>query len=85
MNTVQIHLSWQVGRHLVICKRTELFVRGTAPVEVAEEEIIELEAPNGLTAQYNAETSSIGLSWSHNAPVSEAILGNVAVHRVSGR
>jgi len=59
-------------------KRTELFVRGTAPVEVAEEEIIELEAPNSLSAQYNEEASSIDLSWAHNAPVSEAILGNVA-------
>ena len=49
-------------------KRTELFVRGTAPTEMAEEEIIELEAPNGLTAQYDIETNSIGLSWSHNAP-----------------
>lgn len=58
-------------------KRTELFVRGTAPVEVAEEEIIELEAPNSLAAQYNEETSSIDLNWSHNAPVSEAIIGNV--------
>ena len=58
-------------------KRTELFVRGTVPVEIAEEEIIELEAPSGLTAQYDAETSSIALNWSHNAPVSEAILGKV--------
>ncbi len=58
-------------------KRTELFVRGTAPVEVAEEEIIDLEAPNGLRAEFDPETSSVGLSWSHNAPVSEALVGNV--------
>ena len=58
-------------------KRTELFVRGTEPTEMAEEEIIVLEAPNSLTAQYDAETSSIAVNWLHNAPVSEAIVGDV--------
>ena len=58
-------------------KRTELFVRGTKPTEMAKEEIIELEDPSGLTAQYDTETSSVALNWTHNAPVSEAITGEV--------
>jgi penicillin-binding protein 1A len=58
-------------------KRTELFVRGTVPVEVAKEVVIELESPTSLTANYDAESSSVGLNWSHNAPDSNAIEGEV--------
>lgn len=58
-------------------KRTELFVRGTVPTEMAKEEIIELEDPSNLSAQYDPESNSVALNWSHNAPVSEAITGEV--------
>ncbi len=44
---------------------------------MAKEKIIELENPSGLTAQYDTETSSVALNWAHNAPVSEAITGEV--------
>ncbi len=56
-------------------KRTELFVKGTAPTEMAEEVIIELEAPSGLTAQYDINTNSIALNWAHNAPDIEVLDG----------
>lgn len=56
-------------------KRTELFVRGTAPTEMAEEEILELEAPTSLTAQYDIDTNSIELNWAHNAPDTDSIDG----------
>jgi len=49
-------------------KSTELFVRGTAPTEMDEEVITELESPSGLSAQYNAETNSISLNWSYDNP-----------------
>ncbi|MCG7333849.1 PBP1A family penicillin-binding protein [Sporosarcina sp. ACRSM] len=58
-------------------KRTELFVRGTVPTEMAKEEIIELEDPSNLSAQYDPETNSVSLNWTHHAPVSEAITGEV--------
>ncbi|MBE1554145.1 PBP1A family penicillin-binding protein [Sporosarcina limicola] len=61
-------------------RRTELFVRGTAPVEVAEVEeevVIELEAPTSLRTSYVAETTSADLVWSHNAPNSETVEGDV--------
>lgn len=58
-------------------KRTELFVRGTAPVEMAEEEEIELEAPTNLTADYDTELETITLNWSHEAPALELIEGVV--------
>ena len=58
-------------------RRTELFVKGTVPVEVAEEEVIELEAPTGLSANHDAEQDIVTLSWSHTSPVSEAIVGDV--------
>lgn len=49
-------------------KSTELFVRGTVPTEMDEEYITELEAPSGLSAQYDAETNSVSLNWSYDNP-----------------
>ncbi|GKV55404.1 penicillin-binding protein 1A/1B [Sporosarcina sp. NCCP-2222] len=51
----------------------ELFVKGTKPTEVVEEQVTELEAPNGLTADYDANSNSIALSWSHNPPDPELL------------
>lgn len=59
-------------------RRAELFVKGTLPAvtEEVEEEII-LEAPTDLTADYNADSASVELSWSHNEPDSDEIEGDV--------
>lgn len=56
---------------------TELFVRGTVPEEMAEEELTELAAPSDLTAQYDADSNSITLSWNHEDPNEELIDGEV--------
>ncbi|KXH81989.1 PBP1A family penicillin-binding protein [Sporosarcina sp. HYO08] len=58
-------------------RRTELFVRGTVPVEMAKEEVIEIAAPTDLAAQYDVATNSISLSWAHNAPDPELYEGPV--------
>lgn len=64
-------------------KSTELFVRGTVPTEMDEEVITELEAPSGLSAEYDAETNSISLNWSYEDPdafvLPEPIQFNVSV------
>ncbi|MCZ2258374.1 PBP1A family penicillin-binding protein [Sporosarcina sp. G11-34] len=55
-------------------KRTELFVKGSAPVKIAKEEVIKvtgLNAPSGLTANYDADSQSVLLNWNHKAPDSE--------------
>lgn len=44
--------------------RYELFVRGTEPTEVSDV-YDELEAPSGLTAEYDEQSESINLSWNH--------------------
>ncbi|MGG0668182.1 penicillin-binding protein 1A [Sporosarcina koreensis] len=49
-------------------KSTELFVRGTVPTEMDEEVITELDAPSGLTAEYDAESNSVALNWSYDDP-----------------
>ncbi|QTD42149.1 PBP1A family penicillin-binding protein [Sporosarcina sp. Te-1] len=51
----------------------ELFVKGTKPTEVVEETVTELEAPSGLSADYDVNTNSIALSWSHNPPDPELL------------
>ncbi|MFC5603288.1 PBP1A family penicillin-binding protein [Sporosarcina koreensis] len=64
-------------------KSKELFVRGTAPTEMAEETITELEAPSGLSAQYDAESNSVSLNWSYDNPdaymLPEPVQFNVSV------
>ena len=64
-------------------KSTELFVRGTVPTEMDEEVITELEAPSGLSAQYDAETNSVSLNWSYDNPdaylLPEPVQFNVSV------
>jgi len=52
-------------------KRTELFVKGSTPKEVAK--TIKLDAPNNLNANYNQEQNSVSLNWSHKAPDSKVI------------
>lgn len=49
-------------------KSTELFVRGTVPTEMDEEVITELDAPSGLSAEYDAESNSVALNWSYDDP-----------------
>lgn len=52
-------------------KRTELFVKGSTPKEVAK--TIKLDAPTNLNANYNQEQNSVSLNWSHKAPDSKVI------------
>lgn len=57
---------------------TELFVRGTLPTEVVEEEVLtELEAPTNLTADYDDGSQSITLQWNHDAPDDDLFDGTV--------
>ncbi|MHA6259668.1 transglycosylase domain-containing protein [Sporosarcina sp. CAU 1771] len=58
-------------------KRTELFVRGTVPVEVAEVVITEINAPTNLSADYDMESETITLNWVHEAPDPDLIEGDV--------
>ncbi len=44
----------------------ELFVRGTEPSEISQV-YDELEAPSGLSANYDEESNSITLSWQHSS------------------
>lgn len=44
----------------------ELFVRGTEPSEVSQA-YDELEAPSGLSANYDEDSNSITLSWQHSS------------------
>lgn len=64
-------------------KSTELFVRGTVPTEMDEELITELDAPSGLTAEYDAESNSVSLNWSYDNPdaylLPEPVQFNVSV------
>ncbi|MCG7343062.1 PBP1A family penicillin-binding protein [Sporosarcina sp. ACRSL] len=64
-------------------KSTELFVRGTVPTEMDEEYITELEAPSGLSAQYDEATNSVSLNWSYDNPdeylLPEPVQFNVSV------
>ena len=56
----------------------ELFVRGTLPTEIEEKEVLtEIEAPTGLSANYDESSQSISLQWSHNAPDEELFDGAV--------
>ena len=56
-------------------RRTELFVKGTVPKEIAEE--IKLDAPTKLKADYDEKTDSITLKWNHKAPKSKTLKGDV--------
>ncbi|WP_172369370.1 PBP1A family penicillin-binding protein [Sporosarcina jiandibaonis] len=56
-------------------RRTELFVKGTVPKEIAEE--IKLDAPTKLKADYDEKSKSITLKWNHKAPKSKMLKGNV--------
>ena len=68
-------------------KSTELFVRGTVPTEMDEEVITELEAPSGLSAEYDAETNSVSLNWSYDNPDAYLASGACTIQcfRRSGR
>lgn len=57
-------------------KRTELFVKGSVPQEVAKPEVV-LNAPSNLSATFNEENESITLTWEHESPDSELIEGDV--------
>ncbi|MDN4608705.1 transglycosylase domain-containing protein [Sporosarcina highlanderae] len=58
-------------------KSTELFVRGTVPTEMDKEILTELDAPSGLSADYDNESNSVILNWTHNGPDTELLLGPV--------
>lgn len=51
-------------------KRTELFVKGSIPEVVVEEEIT-LNAPSNVNATYNEDADTITLTWDHEAPDDE--------------
>lgn len=55
-------------------KRTELFVKGTVPKEIAVE--LKLDAPTKLKADFDEKTESISLKWNHKKPKSKSN-GNV--------
>ena len=55
--------------------RTELFVKGSVPKQVAK--VIKLDAPTNLSANYDVEQNSVTLNWSHKAPDSKKIKGDV--------
>ena len=59
-------------------RHTELFVKGTLPATIEKvEEDMSLEAPSDLTANYDADSASVQLSWSHNKPDADEIEGDV--------
>ncbi|QUW22141.1 PBP1A family penicillin-binding protein [Sporosarcina sp. Marseille-Q4063] len=55
--------------------RTELFVKGTVPKEIAEE--IKLDAPTKLKADFDEKKETISLKWNHKAPKSKTLKGDV--------
>ncbi len=61
-------------------KRTELFVKGTVPKEIAEE--IKLDAPTKLKADFDEKTESISLKWNHKKPKSKAHERRCRIHRL---
>lgn len=61
-------------------QRTELFVRGTVPVEIAEEEVVELNAPGNLSATFDANQNVISLQWDYETPDPEYFPDGVTFH-----
>ncbi|WP_085133417.1 transglycosylase domain-containing protein [Sporosarcina ureae] len=55
---------------------TELFVRGTLPKKASIPEKVSIPSPDGLTAQFDANSNTIQLQWNYDVPNKYSSLGS---------